>query len=62
MEKQMNTLNANTTDGARRRNFFRLAGATVIGLAGLAPAASRAQAATPVADDGPDWPGKLGNR
>jgi hypothetical protein len=62
MEKQMNILNANTTHGARRRNFFRLAGATVIGLAGLAPAVSRAQAATPVADDGPDWPGKLAGR
>ena len=58
----MNTLNANTTDGAPRRNFFRLAGATVLGLAGLASAASRAQAAPPVADDGPNWPGKLDGR
>ena len=58
----MNTLNAKTTDGAPRRNFFRLAGATVLGLSGLASAASRAQAATPVAGDGPDWPGKLEGR
>jgi len=55
----MNTLNANTADGAPRRNFFRFAGATVLGLAGLASAASRADAATPVEGDGPDWPGKL---
>ena len=46
-------------NGAPRRNFFRLAGATVLGLAGLASAAARAQAATPVAGDGLDWPGKL---
>src|SRR5271154_5673085 len=62
MEEQMNTLNANTADGAPRRNFFRLAGATVLGLAGLASAASRAQAATPVAGEGPNWPGKLQGR
>jgi hypothetical protein len=64
MEEQMNTLNTNTADGAPRRNFFRLAGATVLGLAGLASAASRAQAATPVtvASDGPNWPGKLKGR
>jgi hypothetical protein len=62
MEEQMNTLNANTADGAPRRNFFRFAGATVLGLAGLASAASRAQAATPVAGDGPNWPGKLKGR
>jgi hypothetical protein len=62
MEEQMNTLNANTADGAPRRNFFRLAGATVLGLAGLASAASRAQAATPVAGDGLNWPGKLKGR
>jgi hypothetical protein len=61
-EEQMNTLNAKTTDGAPRRNFFRLAGATVLGLAGIASAASRAQAAAPVAGDGPDWPGKLEGR
>ncbi len=60
----MNTLNVNTTDGAPRRNFFRVAGATVLGLAGLASAASRAQAltleeASRQLGDGPDWPGKL---
>ena len=58
----MNTSDANTADGAPRRNFFRLAGATVLGLAGLASAASRAQAAPPAADDGPHWPGKLKGR
>ena len=58
----MNTLNANTADGAPRRNFFRLAGATMLGLAGLASAASRAQAATPPAGDGLNWPGKLKGR
>ena len=57
----MNALNATTTNGAPRRNFFRLAGATVLGLSGLASAASRAQAATPVGD-GPNWPGKLKGR
>ena len=58
----MSILSAKTTDGAPRRNFFRLAGATVLGLAGLASAASRAHAATPVAGDGPNWPGKLTER
>jgi hypothetical protein len=58
----MNTLNTNTADGAPRRNFFRLAGATVLGLAGLASAASRAQAATPAAGEEPNWPGKLEGR
>ena len=58
----MNTLNAGTAHGAPRRNLFRLAGATVLGLAGLASAASRAEAATPVAGHGPDWPGKLKGR
>jgi hypothetical protein len=62
MEEQMNTLNANTADGAPRRNFFRLAGATVLGLAGLASAGSRARAATSLAGDGPTWPGKLKGR
>ena len=62
MEEQMNTLNANTAGGAPRRNFFRLAGATMLGLAGLASAASRARAATPVAGDGLNWPGKLKGR
>jgi hypothetical protein len=45
-------------NSAPRRNFFRLAGATVLGLSGLA-SASRVQAAPPVAGDGPGWPGKL---
>jgi len=58
----MNTLNANTADGAPRRSFFRLAGATMLGLAGLASAASRSQAATPPAGDGLNWPGKLKGR
>jgi hypothetical protein len=61
MEGQMNILNAITTDGAPRRNFFRLAGATVLGLSGLASAASRASAATPP-DEGLIWPGKLKGR
>jgi hypothetical protein len=61
MEEQMNTLKTNAADLAPRRNFFRLAGATVLGLAGLA-AASRVQAATPVAGDGLNWPGKLKGR
>src|SRR5271169_3605940 len=54
----MKALNANMTNGAPRRNFFRLAGATMLGFAGLASAASRAQAATPEGD-GPNWPGEL---
>ena len=58
----MSTLNTNTADGAPRRNFFRLAGATMLGLAGLASAASRTQAATSLAGDGPNWPGKLKGR
>ena len=58
----MNTLDANTTDGAPRRNFFRLAGATMLGLAGLASAAARAQAAAPSAGDSLNWPGKLKGR
>jgi hypothetical protein len=58
----MNTQSANTTDGAPRRNFFRLAGATMLGLAGLASAASRSQAATPPAGDSLNWPGKLKGR
>jgi hypothetical protein len=58
----VNTLDINTADGSPRRNFFRLAGATVLGLAGLASVASRAQAVPPVADDGPNWPGKLEGR
>jgi hypothetical protein len=63
-EEQMHTLNTNTADRAPRRNFFRLAGATVLGLAGLASAASRAQAATleeaaTALGEGPNWPGEL---
>jgi hypothetical protein len=61
MEEHMNTLNPKKIDGAPRRNFFRFAGTTMLGLSGLASAASRAQAATPVVD-GPDWPGKLKGR
>jgi hypothetical protein len=61
MEEQMNSPNANTTEVAPRRNFFRLAGATVFGFSGLALASSRAQAATAV-DDGLNWPGKLKGR
>jgi hypothetical protein len=60
-EEQMHTRNADTPDRAPRRNFFRLAGATVLGLSGLASSASGAQAATPV-DGGPNWPGKLKGR
>jgi hypothetical protein len=62
MEEQMNTLDANTADGTRRRIFFRGAGATILGLAGFASAASRAQAATSVPGDGLNWPGKLKGR
>ncbi|HEU0156537.1 MAG TPA: hypothetical protein VFQ82_10740 [Stellaceae bacterium] len=62
MEEQMNTLNANSAYGAPRRNFFRLAGATMLGLAGLASAASRSEAATPPAGEGLNWPGKLKGR
>jgi hypothetical protein len=40
--------NAKTPNSAPRRNFFRLAGTTVLGLSGLAAAALRAQAATSV--------------
>jgi hypothetical protein len=61
MEEQMSNLKANTADGAPRRNFFRFAGVTMLGLAGLASAASRAQAATPVGG-GLNWPGKLKGR
>jgi len=57
----MNTLNAKTKDVAPRRNFFRLAGVAVLGLSGLASAASRAQAAAPP-DGGLIWPGKLKGR
>jgi hypothetical protein len=60
MEKYMNT-QFKQANGAPRRNFFRLAGATVLGLAGIA-SASRVQAAPPVADVGPNWPGKLKGR
>jgi len=61
MEEYMNTHDAKTTEGAPRRNFFRLAGATLLGLAGLGSVAPRAQAATPMGD-GPNWPGKLDGR
>jgi hypothetical protein len=62
MEEPMNTLKPNTADGAPRRNFFRVAGAALLGIAGLASAASRASAATPATGDGPNWPGKLKGR
>ena len=58
----MNTLDANTAHGAPRRNFFRLAGTTLLGLAGVASAASRSQAATQPAGDSLNWPGKLNGR
>ena len=45
----------------RRGLFGRIAGAAALGLAGLVPALSSAQAAAAGAD-GPDWPGKLKGR
>jgi hypothetical protein len=62
MEEQMTNLEAKTADGAPRRNFFRVTAATVLGLAGFASAASRAEAATPMTGDGLNWPGKLKGR
>jgi hypothetical protein len=56
MEEYMNA-QFKHANSAPRRNFFRLAGTTVLGLAGLA-SASHVQAA----DDGPNWPGKLKGR
>jgi hypothetical protein len=56
---RMATEKTNTTDGARRRNFLvRIAGGTVLGLAGLASGAGRSTAAT-AAVDNLSWPGKL---
>jgi hypothetical protein len=58
----MTTRNANRMDGAPRRNFLvRIAGGTLLGLAGLASGASRATAATGT-DDSLSWPGKLKGR
>lgn len=53
----MINLRSETTDVPARRSFFgRLAGATALGLAGLLPAVSSAQA-EPAKNDGPNWPG-----
>jgi hypothetical protein len=58
----MDIRKATTIEAAPRRNFFfRIAGATALGLAGLASGASRASVAA-AADDGPDWPGKLAGK
>jgi len=58
----MINLRSETTDVPARRSFFgRLAGATVIGLAGLVPTVLSAQA-EPAKNDGPNWPGKLKGR
>ena len=58
----MDTLNANATDGARRRNFLvRIAGTAVLSFAGLTSGTLRANAAAPP-DDGANWPGKLKGR
>ncbi len=58
----MINLRSDTTDVPARRSFFgRLAGATVIGLAGLVPTVSSTQA-EPAKNDGPNWPGKLKGR
>jgi hypothetical protein len=56
----MDMFKAKTTDGAQRRNFLvRVAGAAVLGVAGLASGPSRAAA---TADGGSNWPGKLKGR
>jgi hypothetical protein len=60
MEEYMNT-QFKHANSAPRRNFFRLAGASALGLAGLA-SASRVQAAPPVAEDRPHRPGKKKGR
>jgi hypothetical protein len=58
----MDTLYANTADGAPRRNFLvRVVGATMLGYAALATGAARANAVN-LADDGANWPGKLRGR
>jgi hypothetical protein len=62
MEKRMIDLSPDTTHGAPRRSLFgRLAGAAALGLAGLLPTPTGAQAAAP-GSDGPNWPGKLKGR
>jgi hypothetical protein len=61
MGDDMTNLDQDTIDSAPRRGLFaRLAGAAVIGLAGLTSTSSGSRAA-PVAD-GLDWPGKLKGR
>jgi hypothetical protein len=49
------------SDIAPRRSFFRVAGAMVLGLAGLASKALSAETST-AAVDGPNWPGNLQGR
>jgi hypothetical protein len=62
MEEHMTTSTPDTKDIAPRRSFFgHLGGAVVLGLAGLVPKSSHAQA--PAArPDGPNWPGTLQGR
>jgi hypothetical protein len=51
-----------TTEGTLRRGLLRrIGGAVTLGLAGLGPAALRAQQA-PAKSDGPNWPGALKGR
>jgi hypothetical protein len=58
----MISLSPDSTHGAPRRSLFgRVAGAAALGLAGLLPTLSGAQAAAPEAD-GPLWPGRLKGR
>jgi hypothetical protein len=60
MEEQTMNLAPDITDGAPRRRFFsRLAGSMALGIAGLLPAAARAETA---AAGQPNWPGKLKGR
>ena len=53
----MTDLARGINDVARRRGFFRFAGAMALGLAGLAAKPLYAQ--TQAADDGQNWPGTL---
>jgi hypothetical protein len=58
----MGDLIHDTTDVTARRGFFgRIAGAAVLGFAGLASRPLRAQTAA-AGTDGPDWPGVLNGR
>lgn len=58
----MINLGLDTTHGAPRRSLFgRLAGVAALGLGGLLPTPSGAQAAAP-GPDGPLWPGELKGR